>query len=420
MHDPSPFYAETSPPPPATPPLPGSRAVSVAIIGGGYTGLSAALHLAEAGVDAMVLEAHTPGWGASGRNGGQVNPGLKHDPDTIERDFGADLGARMNAFSGNAPNVVFDLIERHQILCEARQSGTLRTAQSRRENEALKVSAAQWQRRQSPVHVVDRQTIASLTGTERYLGAMLDERGGQINPLGFARGLAAAAIAAGATVHGDTNVTRMEKTGGVWILDTPHGQVTAEKVILATNGYTGDLLPLLRRSVVPVYSAIVASEAVPDDVMPTPASLYETGAITVYFRKNRDNRLLMGGRGVQRDVSGPEALSYLSDYARTLWPALRGVRWTHGWNGQLAITPDHYPHIHAPDESVLVCLGYNGRGVAPGTAMGPELARRIVDPRDPAFAMPVTTMREIPFHGLWKSAVRARVVYGRIQAALGL
>ena len=151
----------------------------------------------------------------------------------------------------------------------------------------------------------------------------------------------------------------------------------------------------LRRSVVPVYSAIVASEAVPDDVMPTPASLYETGAITVYFRKNRDNRLLMGGRGVQRDVSGPEALSYLSDYARTLWPALRGVRWTHGWNGQLAITPDHYPHIHAPDESVLVCLGYNGRGVAPGTAMGPELARRIVDPRDPAFAMPVKSRAEI-------------------------
>ncbi len=112
------LYAETAKPAPETPPLDGGRSVSVAIVGGGYTGLSAALHLAELGVDVAVLEAHEPGWGASGRNGGQVNPGLKHDPDQVEADFGADLGARMVAFSGNAPNVVFDLIQRHQIACE--------------------------------------------------------------------------------------------------------------------------------------------------------------------------------------------------------------------------------------------------------------------------------------------------------------
>jgi glycine/D-amino acid oxidase-like deaminating enzyme len=196
--------------------------------------------------------------------------------------------------------------------------------------------------------------------------------------------------------------------------------VTAEKIILATNGYTDGLWPMLRESIVPVYSAIVASEPVPDDVMPTRSSLYEMGNVTVYYRKDRDNRVLMGGRAVQRDIARPDEAPYLVDYAERLWPALRGVHWTHAWSGQLAITTDHYPHIHEPDETVLVCLGYNGRGVAMSTAMGPELACRIVGGREAEIAMPITRIRKIPLHGLWKTAVQARVTYGRIRDFLGL
>jgi glycine/D-amino acid oxidase-like deaminating enzyme len=417
---PSSLYAETARPAPETPPLDGDRSVSVAIVGGGFTGLSAALHLAEQGVDVAVLEAHEPGWGASGRNGGQVNPGLKPDPDQVEADFGPDLGARMVALSGNAPNVVFDLIQRRQIACEALQSGTLRSAFHARAVSAIQRTAEQWTRRSDRVSFLDRDVVAGLTGTDRYLGAMLDRRGGQLNPLGYARGLAAAAMQAGASVHGGTRVSRIGKNGGRWKLETPTGTVTADRIILATNGYTDDLWTGLRRSVVPVYSAIVASEQVPDDVMPTRSSLYEAGNITVYYRKDRDNRVLMGGRSVQRDVSRPEELRYLIDYAVRLWPGLRGVRWTHGWSGQLAITSDHYPHIHEPDETVLVCLGYNGRGVAMSTAMGPELARRVLGGRDADIAMPITGIRQIPLHGLWKSAVQARVAYGRVRDWLGL
>src|ERR1700723_2868762 len=141
------LYAETARPAPETPALDGDRSVSVAIVGGGFTGLSTALHLAEQGVTVAVLEQHEPGWGASGRNGGQVNPGLKPDPDLVEADFGPDLGARMVALSGNAPNVVFDLIQRHQIACEALQSGTLRTALSRRSADGVRRTAGQWARR---------------------------------------------------------------------------------------------------------------------------------------------------------------------------------------------------------------------------------------------------------------------------------
>src|ERR1700733_610009 len=159
------LYAETARPAPATPPLDGDKRVSVAVIGGGFTGLSAALHLAERGVDVAVLEAHEPGWGASGRNGGQVNPGLKHDPDVVERDFGSDLGRRMVALSGNAPNTVFELIQRHQIDCQALQSGTLRAAVSPRDAAAIRATEAQWTRRDAPVALLDAEALQQATGS---------------------------------------------------------------------------------------------------------------------------------------------------------------------------------------------------------------------------------------------------------------
>ncbi len=393
-------------------------------MGGGFTGLSAALHLAEQGVEVVVLEAHEPGWGASGRNGGQVNPGLKHDPDVVERDFGPDLGGRMVALSGNAPNLVFDLIQRHQIACSALQSGTLRSAITGRGAGEVRASAEQWIRRGGPVSVLEQADIALRTGTARYQAALLDRRGGQVNPLGYARGLARAAMQQGAAVHGGTQVRRMRKVGSQWVVETGSGTVTAERVILATNGYTDDLWPGLRRSLVPLFSAIAATEPLPaavvEAIMPSRSALYEIGSITVYYRFDPDNRLLMGGRSVQRDVGSPDALGYLIRYAARLWPVLRDVKWTHGWSGQLAHTPDHYPHIHEPDDGVLVCLGYNGRGVAMSSAMGPELARRAMGGTMAAIDMPITTIKAMPFHALWRSGVAARVAYGRIRDRLGL
>jgi glycine/D-amino acid oxidase-like deaminating enzyme len=414
------LYRDTARPAPETPALDGDRRVSVGIVGGGFTGLSTALHLAEQGVDVAVLEQHEPGWGASGRNGGQVNPGLKPDPDQVEADFGRDLGSRMVALSGNAPNVVFELIRRHQIVCEALQSGTLRTALHGRSLNGVRATAEQWMRRSDMVSLLDHDVVSGLTGTDRYLGALLDRRGGQINPLGYARGLAAACMRAGAAVFGGTPVVRVNRNGSRWQLTTPAGTVTAETIVLAGNGYTGDLWSGLRRSIVPVYSAIVASEPVPDDVMPTRSSLYEMGNVTVYYRKDRDRRILMGGRSVQREISRPEQLRSLTGYAIRLWPALRDVQWTHAWSGQLAITTDHYPHVHEPADGVLACLGYNGRGVAMSTAMGGELARRVVGGRAAEIAMPITGIRQIPLHGLWKSAVEARVAYGMVRDFLGL
>jgi glycine/D-amino acid oxidase-like deaminating enzyme len=195
-------------------------------------------------------------------------------------------------------------------------------------------------------------------------------------------------------------------------------------VILATNGYTDDLWPGLRRSIVPVFSAITASEPMADalarQVLPTRASLYEVGRITVYVRVDAANRLLIGGRSVQREVTQAEELGYLSAYAARLWPGTARLRWSHGWAGRLAITTDHYPHLHEPAPGLLAALGYNGRGVAMATMMGRQLARRALGATPAELDMPVTEIRTIPLHRFWRLGVEARILTGRLQDRLGL
>ncbi|MCZ8149007.1 MAG: FAD-binding oxidoreductase [Roseomonas sp.] len=420
------LYAETAIPATPTPYLAETTRADVCVIGGGFTGLSAALHLAEGGADVVLLEAEEPGWGASGRNGGQVNPGLKPNPDEVEGDFGPDLGGRMLALSYGAPDAVFALIRQHQIRCEARQEGTIRAALGDRNADLVRVTAEQCARRGWPVSFLGAKETAEATGTGRYAGAMLDARGGDVQPLSYARGLARVAIQAGARVHGGSPVARLVRAAGGWRIETARGAaVEAESVVLATNGYTRDLWPGLRQSVVPVFSSIAASEPLPDGVartiMPRRASLYEAGRVTVYYRMGGENRLLIGGRGPQREIRDASPIRYLTDYALRLWPQIAGlVHWRHGWNGRLAMTRDHYPHLHEPAPGLLAALGYNGRGVAMATVMGQQIARRLLGAPPALLDMPVTDVRPIPLHGFWKIGVQAKLWEGRILDRLGL
>jgi glycine/D-amino acid oxidase-like deaminating enzyme len=417
------LYHDTAQPAIPTPPLDGDVRADVAVVGGGITGLSTALHLAEQGASVVLLEAEQPGWGASGRNGGQVNAGLKHDPDQVELDFGPDMGARMNALAAAAPALVFDLIERHGIRCDARRNGTLRAALRSKHAVRVRVSAEQLSRRGAPVELLEGAPLERATGTRRYRVAMLDRRGGDLNPLSYVRGLVRVAVGAGAAVHGDTRVRRMQRNGALWQLESAGGRVSASQVVLATNGYTDDLWPNLRRTIVPLFGAIAATaplpEAIAREVMPSRAVLYESGTVTVYYRVDASERLLIGGRGPLREVTAVSSIAHLVDYARTLWPALGATEWTHAWGGRLAMTRDQYPHVHEPENGVLICLGYNGRGIAMATAMGAALARRLAHPAAP-FDMPITGMAGIRWHALWPLAVRAAVAHGRLSDFLGI
>lgn len=411
------LYADTARPPAATPPLDTNAQTQVAVIGAGFTGLSAALHLAEQGMDVIVVEANEPGWGASGRNGGQVNPGLKFEPAQIERDFGLALGGRLVRLSASAPAKVFELIARHGIDCEARQTGTLRAAFSHESARTLRAATAAWQSRGAPVEALERDAIARETGCDRYLFAALDRRGGAVNPLGYARGLAEAAQRAGARICGDTPALSLARARDGWTVRTPGGTIGAQWVVLATNGYTDDLWPGLRRSIVPVFSGIAATAPLPTEIanriLPSRYVLYEHESITVYYRIDEAGRLLIGGRSQLRPVEGPEPLRMLTRYAHRLWPFLGDATWTHGWNGQLAITLDHYPHFHEPAPGLIAALGYNGRGVAMATVMGAEIARRIGGVPAEELDVPVSPVAPIPFHGLWPLGAAARITYGR-------
>jgi glycine/D-amino acid oxidase-like deaminating enzyme len=417
------LYQETAEPAAPTPALSGDVRTDVAVVGAGVSGLSTALHLAELGAKVVVLEAEEPGWGASGRNGGQVNPGLKPDPDVVERDHGQDLGVRMNAFAGAAPAFVFDLIKRHDIRCDARRNGTLRAAIRAKHAAQVRATAEQLARRGAPVELLEGSSLEQATGTTRYRIAMLDRRGGDLNPLSFARGLARAALQAGAAVHGGTRALALKRAGAHWQVATAAGTVSARHVVLATNGYTDHLWPTLRRTIVPLFGAIAATASLPETiargVMPSRAVLYESGTVTVYYRVDMHQRLLIGGRGPLREISAASSIPHLLAYARLLWPALARTQWTHAWGGRLAMTRDHYPHIHEPADGVLICLGYNGRGVAMGTALGAQLARRIMNPSS-AFDMPISDMKSILMHALWPLAVKAAIAHGRLTDFLGI
>ena len=283
----------------------------------------------------MVLEAHEPGWGASGRNGGQVNPGLKHEPDAVERDYGPDLGARMVEFSGAAPALVFDLIARHSIRCEARRNGTLRAVLRPRQARKLDAVLEQSVRRGTPLQLLDRNQIAEATGTSRYVAGLLDRRGGDLNPLSFARGLARVAMAKGAAIHGDARVLSLSRADGQWCARTASGSVIAQRVVLATNGYTDDArrgyaCGATDRTVVRESSSPPRSfpRKIARSVMPSRAALYETGTVTVYYRVDGGGRLLIGGRGPMREIAKAAAVPHLIGYAHALWPALRQVPWT--------------------------------------------------------------------------------------------
>lgn len=233
-------YQLDAPPAPDTPPLDGSRRASVAIIGGGIVGLTTALHLAEAGTDVVVLEANEPGWGASGNNGGQLNPGLKFDPDTVEETWGPELGRRMVSFAWNTPTRALQLIERLGIACDAHRGGTLRVARSAKARAAVEATARQCAERGMPVSWLDRGEVAAALGTPAYAGAMLDRRGGNLNPLAYSRGLARAALSAGARIHGGTPANRQFAHGEVPFIAYPSevflGQVMDRVVLPAIQG----------------------------------------------------------------------------------------------------------------------------------------------------------------------------------------
>ena len=328
--DPVSLWDKTAPPPPDAPVFEGERTCDVAIVGGGFTGLSAALHLAEGGASVTVLEATKIGYGGSGRNAGLVNQGLWYHPGEVVEVLGEEAGERLNEAYAYGPKLVFDLIERHGIECEVARNGTLYLAPNEAHAGKLTKRAAAMNARGAKVEMLDRETTVSRTGTEAYCAALFDPEAGTINPMGYVRGLARAAIAAGAKVHAQSPATSIEPDGSRWVVSTGGGKITADRVILATNAYTGDLWPGLKLEIYPLYYFQFATKPLGENVrhtiLPGREGAWDSRDAMTSFRFDAAGRLIVGSVGSIRKTATRSAGAGPRKPSRGCF--LTSVRWS--------------------------------------------------------------------------------------------
>jgi glycine/D-amino acid oxidase-like deaminating enzyme len=411
------LWAATAAPGPELGSLCGDQRAQVTIIGGGYTGLSTALHLAEAGREAVVLEAADVGARASGLNGGQVIPGVKYDPDTLEEMFGADLGTRLVDTVARGPDLVFELIRKHGIACDAVRTGWIQPATSEAALDGLRARVEQWRRRGAAVEMLTGAQTARLTGSSRYCGGWIDRRGGTVQPLSYARGLASAAQRSGSRLFRQSPATGLSRSSGEWRVETPQGSVTSPVVVLATNAYTDHIADVVRRTIVTVPSFQVATAPLSEDllrsILPERQSASDTWHLLRYFRLDATGRLCMGSRGVFGNA--PLAVQARHHYraVREIFPQLEGTPYEYHWGGLVAVTRDHLPRLQEVGPGLLTGFGYNGRGVAMATMMGSLLARWASGGAAEELGFPVTAVDPLPLHGFSQLGARVAVQYLR-------
>jgi glycine/D-amino acid oxidase-like deaminating enzyme len=421
MSDQRPLWPETAEPAPALSPIEGRQAAEVAIVGAGFTGLATALALAERGVAVTVLEAEAPGAGASGANGGQVIPGLRHFAADLVAAYGDALGRRLHEHGARDADRAFALIARHGIACEATRSGWIQVADNPAALEEARRRCRAWAEWGAPVRMLDRDELRAMTGSDAYLGGWTDPRGGTVQPLSLARGLARAAMAAGARIHAPARVTAIRPEGRDWHLATATGSVRARRVLLATNARSGALWPGLAECVMAVWSFQTATAPLPAaaGVLPDGQAVSDTRRVLRYWRRDAAGRLVVGGKGTIRAPRGAHSFAVPERMRARLYPHLPDVPPTHHWGGQVSISLDRLPRLFGLAEGVFAVMQDNGKGVAWCTASGEALAGLLAgaEPRELPLP-PVTPLRPIPLHPLRTIYAAAGSLWLRAQDAL--
>ena len=373
----------------------------MAIIGGGYTGLSAARTLARRGADVTVLERHTIGWGASSRNGGFVLPGFKPEVETLARELGVVEARRLFELSLQAICALESLIAEEAIDCSYVRCGTVVLAARPAHLPGLDAS------RRFLLNELAHETVVlgpaelrSEIGSSRYHGGLLDPFAGSVQPALLLRGLAGAAERAGARLVERAGVSRVTRTGAGVTLDTERGAVVARDVLVATNGYTGPVVPALQRRVVPVGSCIIATAPLAPELVarliPRRRVLSDTKNLLFYFRLSADGRLVFGGRAAFTPTAVARSAAILRRGMVEVFPELAGVPVEYAWDGRVAFTLDQMPHAGVLD-GIHYALGYGGHGVALATWLGARMGEALAG----AGTIPRLTspFRAVPLYG---------------------
>jgi glycine/D-amino acid oxidase-like deaminating enzyme len=397
-----------TPPGPEFTALVGAVETDVAVIGAGFTGLSAALHLRERGIDVAVIEAAEPGHGASGRNNGQVIPTLSRaDPDMLVARHG-EAGDRFADLVGGSASFLFDLVRRHGLAAEAEQAGWVQPAHSPGRLKLAESRVRQWRARGFPAEFLDRERMRAMTGSDMWHGGWWNPQGGHINPLALARELARMAAELGARIFVRSPVASYRRAGDRWIVATPEGELRARGLLLATHAYTGEfarsLDPALAREVVPVFSWQMATEPIghnlQSQILPGRQAMSDTHGDLHFARYDARGQLVTGG-ALAVAADGENRLKPLiAARLKSMFPDIGEVRFTAVWNGYIAMTDDYTPRIHRIGPDAYAWAGCNGRGVALSVALGAVFARALSGDDASDLPLPFTNVKPLPFHGL--------------------
>ncbi len=375
---PASWYADTATPLAPFPALEGEITADVAVVGGGYTGLSAALHLAEAGFDVALLEANRVGWGASGRNGGQVGPGQRQDQDWLEKAAGVAAARAFWELAEEAGKLVRGLIARHAIACDLRP-GIVYAAHKPGYVAAYHAYADKLARDYGAAGIValDAAGTAAMLGTPAYHGGLFYPDAAHLHPLDYARGLARAAAAAGVRIFETSRVTRRDGAG----VATAGGAVAARHVVLAANGYHGDLEPALSARVMPINNFIVTTAplgaARATGLIPDGVAAADSRFVVNYWRLTADHRLLFGGGESYGYRFPADIAAVVRPRLLAVYPGLADLAITHAWGGTLAITTNRMPAFQRLDAATYSAAGYSGHGVAIATLAGKLIAEAL-------------------------------------------
>jgi glycine/D-amino acid oxidase-like deaminating enzyme len=386
----------TAPPAPPTSPLKSEVRADAAIIGCGYTGLSTALNLAEAGAKVVALEAVEIGFGGAGRNVGLVNAGMWLAPDEIVKRLGSDYGERLLKLLGDGPSEVEARVNKHGIDCEFVRNGTLHCATGQAGLAKIRERHAQWGARGAPVKLLSREETARRIGRDLYAGSLLDLRAGTIQPLAYARGLAGAALAAGAVIHTQSPVRSAERAGKVWRLKTDGGTVAADWIVVATDAYAeGGLWPQGKREQIRVpYFNFATRPLAPElaaSILPGREGCWDTRLIMNSFRFDKAGRLLFGSIGALRLAGLEVHRAWARRALKATFPQIGEVEFEARWYGMMGMTGNALPRFHRLAMNVVTFCGYNGRGIGTGTVFGRLLADHVLgNLREQDLPLPVT------------------------------
>ncbi len=360
------YYEDCVPARPRHAPLDGDASADIAIIGGGFTGLSAALHLAEGGVSTILLEGHRLGDGASGRNGGQFGTGNRLWPEEIEPALGLERSRLLFDLSQEAKQHVLDVMASHGIDADL-ATGQLSVIHKRRLADAYRHHAEVLAERYAYPHMTwhGADSLAPLIGSSVYHGGLRDAQTYHLNPMKLLLGLGRAARAAGARLHEETQVRRIRRTAAGLALETPRGVVTAARVLMATNAHGGMLDTVAAAHIMPIRSYMVATQPLDDPhaVIPGGEAVDDSRFVVRYFRKSRDGRLLFGGREAYTADSPRDISEHIRRQIAEIYPQLKDVSIDHAWGGSVGITLPRQPFVREVMPGVTAIGGYSGHGV---------------------------------------------------------